>query len=103
MKIGASILGGYLRHVYDSVQADWRGRGAAPHISNLEAGRAAIVAAAQVCTGMTDDQIVRVASGIGSIVGWHPLGMTYVEIDVPYNAEIHDGGPIRLIEGGGKS
>lgn len=99
MKIGASMLVGYLRHVYDHAY-DHELNGLGRPISRVKraAEEAAIAAARKVCTGMIDSVIVAVACGKASIVGYHPLGMTAVMDDVRYNPALHDGGPIRLIE-----
>lgn len=93
MKIGSSMLVGYLRHAYEE-GCNTAKRGQAP---SLAGERSAITAAAKVCTGMTDEQIIAVASGEASIVGWHHLGMSYVT-EGNYEPAKHDGGPIRLRE-----
>lgn len=101
LKIGASLLVGYLRHAYDSAAT---GANAISRAARVTRERAAIAAAAKVCTGMTDEQIVRVACGDCSIVGYHHLGMSFVGVDDPdYTPALHDGGPIRLISDGSAS
>lgn len=92
LKIGASLLVGYLRNAYQTAFSN------SLNLRRKAAERAAIAAADKVCAGMTDEQIVRVACGDCSIVGYHHLGMSYVGVDDPdYTPELHDGGPIRLI------
>lgn len=94
MKIGASMLVGYLRHAYEH-ETTGLGR---PSVLAKRGEEAAIIAAGKVCTGMTDKQIIMVARRVASVVGFHPTGMTFVTDDVQYQPELHDGGPIRLIE-----
>lgn len=94
MKIGATMLVGYLRHAYE-FETSGLGR---PSVLDRRGRERAIAAAAKVCVGMTDEQIVAVARREASIVGYHPLGMTFVTEDVTYDPALHDGGPIWLIE-----
>lgn len=107
MKIGASMLVAYLRHAYDTALGGARSEnvddGIADNSSHdtfaneTKARRAVMAAAAKVCTGMSAGQIISVADGRASVVGWHPLGMTYVAADVKYDPASHDGGPIKLV------
>jgi hypothetical protein len=109
LMIGASLLVGHIRRAYDNALSNererrterWTPRDMRKPPSPRRIARAvaaAVEAAAEVCTGLTDDQVILIARHEATLCGWSHLGISYVEgtDSSVYVPEIHDGGPVKV-------